>query len=132
NNPDWTFDAVHAARLGLADEMVKALTNVTEKYQTFVSGMALWAGGTNNGSSESYIEQAGVAVTALNEAIVQDYDGLLRIAPAWPKTWDVSGIIYIQGASKVDVQLQGGQVVMAVIEAGSSWMMQVRNPWPGQ
>jgi hypothetical protein len=132
NNPDWTFDAVHAARLGLADEMVKALTNVTEKYQTFVCGMALWAGGTNNGSSESYIEQAAVAVAAVNEAFVQDFDGLLRIAPAWPKAWDGSGTIYIAGQSKVDVQVQGGQVVIAVIEAGSSTTMQVRNPWLGQ
>src|SRR5260370_36304704 len=108
NNPEWSLAAVHAARLGLADEMVKALTSVTEKYQTFVGGMALWAGGTNNGTSESYIEQAGVAVTAINEAFVQDFDGLLRIAPAWPKTWDGSGTIYIPGQSKVDVQVQAG------------------------
>jgi hypothetical protein len=129
NSPDWTFDAIHAARLGLADEMVKALTKVTENYQTFVGGLALWAGGTNNGSSESYIEQAGVVVTAVNEAFVQDFDGLLRIAPAWPMTWDASGTIYIPGQSKVDVEVQSGQVVMAVIEAGSSMMMQIRNPW---
>ena len=35
--------------------MLKALTNVTEKYQTFVSGMALWAGGTNNGPQRETI-----------------------------------------------------------------------------
>jgi hypothetical protein len=132
NNPDWTFDAVDAARLGLADEVVKDLTSASESYQTFVGGMGLWAGGTNNGTSESYIEQPGAAALAINEAFVQDYDGLLRIGPAWPTTWDGSGTIYIQGNSKVDVEIQGGRVVVAVIEAGSSTTMQVRNPWAGQ
>jgi hypothetical protein len=129
---DWCFDALQAARLGLSDEVASDLTAVTQNYQKFVSGLALLGGGTNDGSSEPYIEQMGVVTAALNEAFVQDYDGLLRILPAWPKGWDGAGTIFVQGQSKVDVQGRGGKIVMAVVEAGSSATMQVRSPWSGQ
>jgi hypothetical protein len=132
NNPDWNFDAVQAARLGLADEVVKALTSVTQNYQTFVNGLGLLSGGANNGTNEPYVEQLGGVANALNEAIVQDYDGLLRIAPAWPQGWDVAGTVFVQGNARVDVQVQGGKVTMAIVEAGSSGSINVRNPWPGQ
>jgi molybdopterin-binding protein len=108
------------------------LTAVTQQYQSFVNGLGLLSGGNNNGSSEPYIEQLGVVTAALNEALVQDYDGLLRIAPAWPQGWDAEGTIYIQGNSKVDVQVQDGQVTTAIVEAGSTGMLNVRNAWNGQ
>ena len=129
---DWCFDAIQAARLGLGSEVLSDLTAVTQNYQSFVSGLALLGGGTNNGSSEPYIEQSGVVAAAVNEAFVQDYDGLLRIVPSWPQGWDGAGTIFVQGQSKVDVQVKGGQVVVAVVEAGSTGSMQVRNPWSGQ
>ena len=132
NSPDWSYDPLYAARLGLGPEMSSDLTTLTQRYQSFVNGLGLWAGGNNNGSSEPYIEQLGVLTAALNDGLVQDYDGLLRIAPAWPQGWDAAGTIYIQGNSKVDVQVQSGKVVMAIVEAGSTGSVTVRNPWSGQ
>src|SRR5207245_4057210 len=79
---DWSFDPIQAARLGLADQFKLALDKLTERYQEYPSGFAKFAG------SEFYVEQIGVVATALQEALVQDYDGLLRIAPAWPRAWD--------------------------------------------
>jgi hypothetical protein len=81
---------------------------------------------------EKILELNGVIGTAVQEAPVQDYDGLLRIAPAWPSGWDVSGTVYIQGNSKVDVQVEGGQLTTVAIEAGSSGTIAIRNPWSGQ
>jgi hypothetical protein len=132
NDSDWTFDALQAARLGLSSEVANDLTRATEQYQGFVNGLGLLSGGKNDGSSEPYIEQAGVAAAAINEALVQDYDGLLRIAPAWPSGWDGRGTVFIHGNSKVDVAVQGGAVVLVILEAGSSGSFDVRNPWPGQ
>jgi hypothetical protein len=132
HSADWSFDALQAARLGLASEVATDLGTATQNYQSFVNGLGLLSGGTNSGTSEPYIEQAGVVAAAINEALVQDYDGLLRIAPAWPAGWDVAGTVYIQGASRVDVQVQGGKVAMAILEAGSTASFMVRNPWPGQ
>jgi hypothetical protein len=129
---DWTFDALQAARLGLATEVASDLTHDTEQYQGFVSGLGLLSGGTNDGKSEPYIEQAGVAAAAINEALVQDYDDLLRIAPAWPSGWDASGTVFIHASSKVDVAVKDGVVTLAVLEAGTSTSFNVRNPWPGQ
>ncbi len=118
---DWSFDAIQAARLGLADEVVADLTAVTEADQTFINGTALLGGGTNDGSSEPYVEQLGVTAAAINGALVQDYDGLLRIGPAWPKAWDAAGTVFIHGSSKVDVQVKGGALVLAIVEAGVEW-----------
>jgi hypothetical protein len=132
HSADWSFDALHAARLGLASEVATDLVTVTQSHQGFVNGLGLLGGGINDGTSEPYVEQAGVVAAAINEALVQDYDGLLRIAPAWPSGWDAEGTVYIQGNSKVDVQVQGGKVVLAIVEAGSTTSIMTRNPWAGQ
>lgn len=123
---DWSFDPIDAARLGLAPEVKAALIHLTEKYQQYPSGFAHFVG------PEFYVEQIGVVAAALNEALVQDYDGVLRIAPAWPKDWNADGTVYIQQRSKVDVQIRDGVPVTVVIQAGANGAMTVRNPWPGK
>ncbi len=129
---DWTLDALHAARLGLGSEVATALTASTQKYQSFVNGLALLGGGTNDGTNDPYVEQSGVVAAALDEALVQDYDGLLRIAPAWPSGWSGAGTVFVQGGAKVDVVVQGGSVSFAIVEAGTTGSIHVRNPWSGQ
>lgn len=126
---DWSMDAIHAARLGLADQVAAKLVSITQSHQVYINGLADLG---NTVGTEGYIEQISGVATALNEALVQDYDGLLRIAPAWPSGWDVSGTVSVQGNTKVDVQVQNGTPVTVAIQAGSSRTMKVRNPWPGQ
>jgi hypothetical protein len=128
NSSDWTNDPIHAARVGLASEVSSTLMSTISSWQFYPSGMASWS---TSSMKEPYIEQAGVLATAVNEAIAQDFDGLLRIAPAWPASWSLSGTVYIQGRSRVDVQFQSGVVAFAVIEAGSTGTINVRNPWSG-
>jgi hypothetical protein len=129
-NPDWNFDAVQAARLGLGSEVAADLNTVTQNYQAYISGLAnLFNGNTGD---EPYIEQSSTVATAVDEALVQDYDGTLRFAPAWPSGWDGSGTVAIQGGGKVDVQVEGGTLATAAIQAGSTQTLTVRNPWPGK
>jgi hypothetical protein len=125
---DWSFDPIDAARLGLADQMRQTAVDLTEQYQKRISGLASF------GSSypEQYAEQGGVITTALQDSLVQDYDGVLRIAPAWPSDWDADGTVYIQHRTKVDVQLRGGVPVTIAIESGADHPITMRNPWPGQ
>ncbi len=130
NNPDWSFDAVDAARLDMSSQVAGDLTTITEHYQAYISGMANLFNGTPG--DEPYIEQSSEVATALDEALATDYDGTLRIAPAWPSNWDVAGTVAIQGGSTVDVQVQGGTITTAAIRAGSTQTMTVRDPWPGQ
>ncbi|RAG85581.1 hypothetical protein DN069_11500 [Streptacidiphilus pinicola] len=89
----------------------------------------LW-GKTNE--TEPYIEQAANVALAVNESLVQDYDGLLRIAPALPPGWDADGTEYIHGGSTVSVQVHGGVIGTVGIHAGSTGIVTMRNPWPGQ
>ena len=125
---DWSFDPIQAARLGLGSEVVSTLIGTTQKFQNYVNGMAKW--GTSD--KEFYVEQAGVVADALQEALVQDYDGVIRIAPAVTPDWDFDGSVYVQGNTKVDVQTKNGAVTAFVIEAGTTQSLKFRNPWPGQ
>jgi len=128
SNTDWSFDPIQAARLDLGAEVGSTLVETTQKFQGFVNGMAKW----EPSAREFYVEQAGVVADALQEALVQDYDGVIRIAPAIPPGWDLEGSVYVTGRTKVDVQVKNGKVNTVVIEAGTTQPLKIRNPWPGQ
>jgi len=42
------------------------------------------------------------------------------------------GTVHVRGNTKVDVQVEGGTLATAAIQAGSTTTMSVRNPWPGK
>jgi Carbohydrate binding module (family 6)/F5/8 type C domain/Glycosyl hydrolase family 95 catalytic domain len=130
NIADWSYDPVDAARLDLSSQVASDLVANVERYQGYISGLSSFTGSTPG--DEPYIEQSSDVATAMDEALATDYDGTLRIAPAWPSGWDAAGTVYIQGGSKVDVQVQGGVITTAAIQAGTNGTMTVRNPWSGQ
>ncbi|WP_127356895.1 Ig-like domain-containing protein [Actinacidiphila soli] len=126
---DWSMDAIDAARLQNPAEVRSDLISITEAHQVYPNGFA------DIGSTvgyQPYIEQESGVATAVNEALAQDYDGIIRFAPAWPSDWNVSGSVYIQDGGKVDVQVQDGRLVTAAIEAGTTGTLRVKNPWAGQ
>jgi alpha-L-fucosidase 2 len=125
---DWSFDPVQAARLGLGDEVRSTLITLTERYQKYINGFANWGGP----EGEFYVEQEGVVALALAEALVQDYDGLIRVAPATPSQWDFEGSVWVRDRTRVDVQVRAGVPTTVAIEAGATSTLQIRNPWPGQ
>jgi hypothetical protein len=131
NTNDWTLDAIDAARLGLANEVQNDLVSEVTKWQRLPDGMATGCCFTGR-YTQPYIEEVASTSAALDEAFVQDYDGLLRIAAAWPSGWDGSGSIYIHDGSKVDVQVERGTPVTVAIEAAATETLNVRSPWPGQ
>jgi hypothetical protein len=124
-NQDWSFDPIQAARLEMPVDVRSTLIKLTETYQAFVNGYANWGGKTG----EFYIEQQGVVATALDEALVQDYDGLIRIDPAFPKDWDVDGQVAVRGKTRVNVRIRAGGVADVTVEAGVTGRLKVRNPW---
>lgn len=125
---DWSFDPIQAARLHLGDEVGSTLLTITEQSQHTVNGFANW----DREYGEFYIEETGIVADALEEALVQDYDGVIRIAPAIPRTWDFQGSVFVRGKTKVDVEVRDGEIVTVAIEAGTTAPLRVRNPWPGQ
>lgn len=93
-----------------------------------MNGFANW----DRSYGESYIEETGIVADALQEALVQDYDGLIRIAPAIPPGWDFDGSVFVRARTRVDVQVHDGAVTTVVLEPGITQHLRVRNPWPGQ
>jgi alpha-L-fucosidase 2 len=128
NAVDWSYDPIQAARLGLGSEVKSTLLETTQKYQGFINGMAKW----EESAHEFYIEQTGVLADALQEALVQDYDGLIRIAPALPPGWDFDGSVYVRGQTRVDVHTRNDKVTAVAVNSGSTQTLRIRNPWPGQ
>ena len=126
NFNDWSYDPVQAARLGLADELKSSLLSLAGQYQTYPSGFASFVG------PEFYVEQMGVVADALQKALADDYDGLIRIAPAWPKAWDADGTVYLRRGNKADVQIRGGKVSSVGLEIAAAGTVRLRNPWPGE
>jgi hypothetical protein len=129
NGNDWSYDPLHAARLGMASEMKTALLAAIRSYQVYPSGMASF---TAQQAFEPYIEQSGVLATTVAEALATDYDGVLRIAPSWPSDWTGEGTVAIGHKSKVHVQITGGSATTVAISSGANQQLVVRSPWPGQ
>jgi lysophospholipase L1-like esterase len=125
---DWSYDPVQAARLDLGSEVRSMLLKITESSQHSINGFANW----DKEYGEFYVEQSGVVADALQEALVQDYDGLIRLAPAVPEGWNIDGSVNVRGKTRVDVQVKDGHVTTAVIEAGTTGPLRIRNPWPGE
>ena len=126
---DWSYDAVDAARLEQPSQVQSDLVSLTESHQVYDNGLA------DIGSSvgyQPYQEQSANVAAAVDEALAQDYDGIIRFAPAWPTDWNGSGTVYIQHGDKVDVQVENGQLVTAAIQAATSGQLTVKSPWPGQ
>ena len=128
NAVDWSYDPLQAARLGLGPEVASTLIEMTKKYQGFPNGMAKWS----PEGEEFYVEESGIVAATLPEGLVQDYDGLLRIAPALPPGWDVDARLPIRAQSWVAIQTRNGAVTTLILESGSSQRIKLRNPWPGQ
>jgi hypothetical protein len=139
----WSFDPIQAARLGMGSEVGAALLRSTENSARCVNGFTGCGRrgpgaatstpvNLNSRNMEFYVEQSGVAADALQEALVQDYDGLIRIAPAIPPGWDFDGSVWVRGKTRVDVQVRDGVPTTVVIESGIVQSLKVRNPWPDQ
>ena len=129
NGNDWSFDALHAARLGLPNDMKNALLAAIRSFQVYPSGLASFTG---QQAQQPYVEQAGVLAATVADGLVQDYDGLLRIAPSWPGDWTGEGVVSIQHNTKVSVQVFTGVPATVGINSGANQQLTVRSPWPGQ
>src|SRR5262249_30728952 len=100
---DWSYDAVDAARLEQPGQVEADVVSSIESHQVYVNGLADIG---NSIGYQPYQEQSANVAAAVSEALAQDYDGIIRFAPAWPSDWDGSGSAYIQHKDKVDVQVE--------------------------
>ena len=127
-NIDWCFDPVQAARLGLGSEVSSTLVKITQNNQRYINGFAKWGADDR----EFYVEQIGNVALALQEALVQDYDGVIRIAPAVPPGWDFDGSVSARFGTTVDVQVRNGIPTAVGLDVERKQLIKIKNPWPGE
>ena len=130
---DWGMDTTWAARLGLADEVKRQMLKGIEDFQIFPNGFTVHRTGREPVRQQSfYNEWGGVLTTGLQEALVQAYDGVVHVAPAWPREWEVAGSVEIEGGHRISTEVRDGVPSLVGIQAGSRESLRVRNPWPGE
>jgi hypothetical protein len=130
---DWGMDTTWAARLGQADEVKRLLLKGIQDFQIFPNGFTVHRTGREPVRQQSfYNEWGGVLTTGLQQALVQSYDGVVQVAPAWPSDWDVAGSVQIEGGHRLSTEVKGGVPSLVGIQAGSKESLKIRNPWPGQ
>jgi hypothetical protein len=130
---DWGMDTTWAARLGQADEVKRLLLKGIQDFQIFPNGFTVHRTGREPVRQQSfYNEWGGVVTTGVQEALVQSYDGVVHVAPAWPADWDVAGSVQIEGGHRISSEVRDGVASFVGIQAGSRETLRVRNPWPGQ
>jgi hypothetical protein len=130
---DWGMDATWAARLGQSDEVKRMLLKGIADFQIYPNGFTVHRTGQEAVRNHSfYNEWGGVLSTGLQEALVQSYDGVVHVAPAWPRDWDVAGSVQIEGGHRISAEVHDGVPTVVGIQAGSRETLKVRNPWQGQ
>ncbi|GAB3818600.1 hypothetical protein [Kribbella italica] len=131
-------DTALIGQLTAAIPKIQALLRTDTATQTQLLTPAQDANGTTmiglstQPAFEPYVEQSGVLAITVPESLATDYDGLLRIAPAWPADWTGEGTVAIGHKSKVHVQITNGSPTTVAISSGAAQQLAVRSPWPGQ
>lgn len=124
---DWSNDPIQAAQLGLGKEAAQAIFQLVQLYQVYPNGMATLVAGPPN---EFYLEQAGVTALALSKVLaVQDSDGLIRVGPAIPPGWTISGTVALRDGATLGVEAIDGRLNAFTIQHGTGTPMRFATPW---
>jgi hypothetical protein len=130
---EWSEDALQAARLGRGQEVKDLLVQGTKDFQVFPSGFTAHGKNADVLRETNYYNGWGAVVSsAVQEALVQSYEGVVRVAAAWPKGWDVAGSVQVQGGHRVSAEVKGGETGVVGVQAARDDDLRIQNPWPGR
>ena len=118
----WALDAIWAARLGLRDEACRLAAAHAERYQRFRYG-----GWTSNDSrvfpgglsAAPFLDAGGLSAAAVQQILLQDHGGVIRIVPAAAADW--SGLFQLRA--------EGGFLVAADFQRGQPRLIEIRSLW---
>jgi hypothetical protein len=126
---DWSFDALHAARLGLGNEMKTAMIANIGKYQVFANGLAAW----NAQPTAPYLEEMGVNAAAISKAHVQIRNGALTTVAidagatgnlTVRNPWPGQSVTVVNSAGTTVLTTQTTGTFAIPVQAGSSYLVQ--------
>jgi alpha-L-fucosidase 2 len=120
----WANDAIQAARLGLGDETNQGLKRMLEQYAKYPNAM------TDN--TNGVFEYLGVHLIAMNESLLQSYDGKLRVFPALPvdESFVARFTLLAQGGFLVSSERERGDVKYVGLKSLYGKPIKLVNPWP--
>ncbi|GHH80653.1 hypothetical protein GCM10018793_36280 [Streptomyces sulfonofaciens] len=122
----WSNDAVQAARLGLGDDAFNGMKTMLDKYENYPNGM------TEN--TNGVFEYLGVHLSAINESLLQSYNGKIRVFPAVPSLSGFTGkfTLLANGGFQVSSEREAGEVKYVGIRSLYGNTTQVVSPWGGE
>ena len=152
----WCPYPIALARLGLAEEVVSALTNFVSNFQLYPQGFGHWSHNYQREQDNRWgqysvndaddpkrkfsfptwpfrhfsFEPNGIAASAINEMLLQSHDGTIRVGPAVPPTWNVQFDLVAQGGFRVNAELNQGSVSWVSVESSFGGPCQLIHPWP--
>jgi alpha-L-fucosidase 2 len=152
----WCPYTIALARLGLGEEVASALTNFVSTFQLYPQGFGQWS--YNYKREQDYrwgqnvvrdaddkkgkfpfptwpfrhfsFEPNGIGASAINEMLLQSYDGTIRVAPAVPAAWSVRFDLAAQGGFRVNAEVDQGNISWAAVESQLGGPCRLVHPWP--
>ena len=119
----WSNDAVQAARLGLGDEVFKGVKLLAGTYQSFPNGLTDDANGN--------FEYLGTHLSAINESLLQSYNGKIRVFPAPPRDRAFVGrfTLLAAGGFLVSSEYENEEIKYVVLRSLYGNSVTLENPW---
>jgi hypothetical protein len=137
------FLPVIAARLGNADWFRDALFRYVQYFQEFDQGLFNYYNAVGNkefgtaaeANLHPYLEASGNLATSVNEALLQSYDGTIRVFPALPARWPGRFLLRAAGSFLVCSERRAEQgeestpYILIEPEGGEARLCRVALPW---
>ncbi|MFC5530564.1 glycosyl hydrolase family 95 catalytic domain-containing protein [Cohnella yongneupensis] len=122
----WSQEAVNAARLGLGDSAFDYMKKMQMRNQPHVNGMS----DDGNGIFESN----GLLMTAINESLMQSYDGVIRVFPALPSdgTFTAKFTLLASGGFVVSSEREAEEIKYVGLKSLYGHRATLANPWPNE
>jgi alpha-L-fucosidase 2 len=122
----WSQEAVNAARLGLGDAAFSYMKNMQIRNQLHTNGLS----DDGNGVFESN----GLLMTAINESLLQSYNGIIRVFPALPsdETFTAKFTLLASGGFLVSSEREAGEIKYVGLKSQFGHRATVSNPWPNE
>ncbi|HOU09226.1 MAG TPA: hypothetical protein PLD68_00805 [Clostridiales bacterium] len=152
----WCPYPIVLARLGLAREAAEAVENSVKAWQFYCQGFGhygpyevftrdkdnRWHTNTVTDVKTKEkllspawpfrhftLEAVPIACAALNEMLLQSYDGFLRLLPAAPPAWSGSFKLAAEGGFTVHAQFTGGRADWFAVESRTDTLCKAVSPW---
>jgi alpha-L-fucosidase 2 len=152
----WDPVPIVLARLGLAKELHADLARFPSRWQTYCNGWGHW--GMENEinkdaewffrtnmvkdvkSDEKFplrmwpfrhmsMESMSVLATAMNESLLQSYDGILRVFPAFPDNKHGRFTLHAEGGFVVSAEIKSGEIQWICVKSLLGNPCKLKLPW---